>query len=225
MRPLGYRFWDGVDRGTIISSAILAFAVVLNLHAIAVAQTASLDLLRRAINPNPTLNSYTASAQLSATLHVVVPVHKNFNGTVYYLRPKREILFQGVSGALSKFKDLVSSTPTYDEAMAQYTITPLTDNGTISTYSAVPKKAGGRIKSIIVTVNDQSALVTGAKWSYTNGGTLTFNQTYTNVGDFRLAAQATIAARFPGYSVDGTITFAGYQPNATVAPSVFATPQ
>lgn len=202
-----------------LASLLLAFLFALPA---AGAQTASLDLLRRAINPNPTLNSYTASAHLDAILHVLVPVHKSFNGTVYYLRPKRKIAFQNVPGELSKFKDLVSSTPSYDEAEAQYTIAPLTDDGTVSTYSFVPKKTGGRVKNVTVTVNDGSALIERAVWAYTNGGSLTFNETYMTLGSYRLPAKATVAARFPGYSVDGTLTFSGYQPNASVSPSALS---
>ena len=203
-------------------AAALCFTVAV--QDVRAAQTASMGLLRRAVNPNPTLNSYTASAQLSATLHVLIPVHKNLSGTVYYLRPKRKIEFQNVSGELSRFKDLASQTPSYEQLVAQYTITPLADNGTISTYSAVPKKPGGRVKSITLTVTDATALVARAQWAYSNGGTLSFDQTYMNVGQYRLPAKANIAARFPGYSVNGTLTFANYQPNATVSPSVFASP-
>jgi hypothetical protein len=183
-----------------------------------------LTLLARATNPNPTLNSYTASAQLSALLHAVLPVHKTFNGSVYYLRPNRKIEFQGVPGALSRFRDLASTTPTYEQATQLYAITPLADDGTVSTYSLVPKKTGGRVKNIVVSVGDTSALLSKAQWNYTNGGTLTFGQTYMNVGSYRLPAKATISARFPGYSVDGTLTFSKYEPNAAVAPSVFASP-
>jgi len=67
-------------------------------------------------------------------------------------------------------------------------------------------------------------LIARAQWAYSNGGSLSFDQSYANVGQYRLPAKANIAARFPGYSVDGTLTFANYQPNATVAPSVFASP-
>lgn len=207
-----------------MKTIVLAIGSVFALVGATSAPTASLDLLRRAVNPNPTLQSYTASAQLSATLHVIIPDHKVFNGTVYYLKPRRKIEFQNVSGPLSRFKDLASTTPTYDEAVAQYTITPLTDNGTVSTYSLVPKKQGSRIKSVTVTINDASALVSHAQWLYTNGGKLDFDQTYMNVGAYRLPAKANIAARFPGYSVDGTLTFSNYQPNASVSPSVFASP-
>jgi hypothetical protein len=184
----------------------------------------SLRLLARATNPNPTLNSYTASAQLSALLHAIVPIHETFSGTVYYLRPNRKIEFQGVPGALSRFKDLASATPTYEQATRQYVITPLTDNGAVSTYSLVPKKTGGRVKNVVISIGDASALLSQAQWNYANRGSLTFAQTYMNVGSYRLPATATISARFPDYRVDGTLTFTNYRPNAAVSPAVFASP-
>lgn len=187
-------------------------------------QTASLNLLQRAVNPNPTLKSYIASAQLSATLHVLIPVHRSYNGTAYYVKPKRKIEFQNVSGALSKFKDIATTTPTYEEAAAKYAIMPLTDDGTTSMYNLVPKKQDSRVKSVTVSVNDASALISHAEWLYTNGGKLVFDETYTNVGIFRLPSKANVLARFPDYSVDGTLTFTNYQPNVNVSPSVMASP-
>lgn len=188
-------------------------------------QTASMDLLKRATNPNPGLTSYTGTAHLSATLHIVAPIHKEYDGKVYYLRPKRKIEFQNVTGALSKFKDLMSSTPSYDDAVTQYTITPQGDDGSESSYLMVPKNSGSRVKSVTVRVADQSAVIDRAQWAYNNGGTLTFEETYNAVGTYQLPATANIAARFPGYSVDGTITFANYVPNAPVSASVFASPK
>ena len=202
--------------------AILAAALLA--PAAGAASTASLALLARAANPNPTLNSYTASAQLSAILHVVIPVHKTFPGSVYYQRPNRKIEFQNVPSELARFKDLVSASPSYEQATLQYAINPLADDGTVSRYSLVPKKTGGRVKNVLVTVNDQTALISSAQWNYTNGGTLDFSQTYEGVGAYRLPAKANIAARFPDYSVDGTLTFSKYQPNAPVSPSIFASP-
>jgi hypothetical protein len=203
----------------------IAVVYVIGFSAQAAAQqTASMDLFRRATNSNPGLNSYTASAQLSATLHVIAPIHKAYDGKVYYLRPKRKIEFQNVSGSLSQFKDLVTATPSFDEAMAQYSITPQTDDGSDSSYLLVPKKSGSRVKSVTVYVNDQSALIDRAQWAYNNGGSLRFDETYESVGTYHLPSAANIEARFPGYSVDGTITFANYVPNAPVAPSVFASP-
>src|SRR5690348_11417861 len=90
----------------------------------AATKPASMDLFARATNPNPTLNSYIASAQLSALLHAVIPIHKTFNGTVYYLRPTRKIEFQNVPGPLSQFRELAQTTPSYEQAMTDYAITP-----------------------------------------------------------------------------------------------------
>ncbi len=202
--------------------ASLAMVFSFMLAEAAAQQTASMDLLRRATNPNPSLNSYTATAQLSATLHVIAPIHESYDGKVYYLRPKRKIEFQNVSGSLNQFKNLVTATPSFDEAMLQYTITPQANDGSESSYLLVPKKPGSRVKSVTVRVNDQSGLIDRAQWAYTNGGSLAFNETYESVGAYHLPSAANIEARFPGYSVDGTITFANYIPNAPVAPSVFA---
>jgi len=183
-----------------------------------------MNLFARATNPNPTLNSYTASAQLAALLHAVIPIHKTLNGTVYYLRPTRKIEFENVPGPLSQFKELAQTTPSYDQAMQDYAITPQTDDGKYSTYSLVPKKPGGRVKSITIVITDRTALLKSAHWFYTNNGSLMFTQHYHTTGNYHLPWKATIEARFPGYSVDGTLTFSNYQLNATVPPSIFASP-
>jgi hypothetical protein len=188
------------------------------------ASTASLDLLRRAADPNPALKSYTASAQLSAILHVLIPVHKTFSGTVYYLKPKRKIEFQNVSGQLARFKDLATSTPSFSELAKQYAVTALGDTGAVSTYDLVPKKAGSRVKNIDVMVDDAAAHIQHVQWNYTNGGTLQLTESYTQVGTYQLPAKSDIEARFPGYSVDGTLSFSDYKPNAPVSPEVFASP-
>ena len=90
--------------------------------------------------------------------------------------------------------------------------------GTSAGSAAAPPSLPARVT---VSVNDHTALLTHAQWAYTNGGSLSFDQTYSNVGTYRLASTANIAARFPGYSVDGTITFSNYKQNPPVSPTVF----
>ncbi len=181
------------------------------LFEVLVAALASMDLFARATDPNPTLNSYTASAQLAATIRAAVPFRKTFSGTVHYQRPNRTIEFADVPGSLSRFGALAAMTPTYEQAMQHYAITPLRDDGKASTYRLVPRKHGGGVKDVVVTICDRTALLRNARWRYASGGTLTFGQTYANVGIFRLPAKATISARFPGYSADGTLTFGNYK--------------
>jgi len=182
----------------------------------------STDLLKRAVDPNPELQSYVASASLAAVLHAPVPVHKTFVGTAYYQKPKQKIVFDNATGPLSAFKELTESTPSFAEASAEYAITPLADDGKASTYRLVPSQPGRRVKSLTLTVDNGTGLITRAVWVYTNDGRLTFDQTYGSVGTFRLPSQENISARFPGYSVDGVLRLSNYRPNAPVPPAIFA---
>ena len=209
-------------RNAIAVASVLALVLV---YVASAQSVASLDLLRRAADPNPGLNSYTADAHLSATLHILAPIHREYDGKVYYLKPKRKIEFTNVTGSFARFKDLVTSTPSYDEAMQQYTIAPQGDDGKSSTYVLAPKNTGSRVKNVTLQVDDSNALIDRATWAYNNGGTLSFAERYEDVGAYHLPGSADIEARFPGYSVDGTITFAAYAPNEPVSPTVFASPK
>ena len=211
--------------GRVVSRTALLVIFVAAFAALGAATTKvpSLDLLSRAVEPNPTLQSYIATASLAATLHAPVPVHKTFNGKCYYLKPQRKIVFENVSGPLSRFKELASETPSFQELTLNYTITPLEDDGTVSTYNLVPKKSGSRVAAVKVTVDDTTALASRLEWSYTNGGTLRADQTYTTVGSFHVIDAEVLSARFPDYSVDGRLTFSNYELNAAVDPSIFST--
>ena len=204
----------------IITIAALA---VLGMTGAAFAAPASMELLARAADPNPNLRSYTATADLAATLHGPIPLHKSFHGIAYYLKPQRKIVFENVSGPLSRFRELTATTPSYEELLSTYAVTPLEDDGVDSVYLLAPKKAGARVSSITVTVNDSTALVSRILWKYTNGGVLSTEQTYATMQPFHVISTETISAHFPGYNVDGTLRFSDFQLNAAIDPSIFST--
>ncbi len=183
------------------------------------------NLLAQAMDPNPALGSYVAAATLEAELHALVPLHKTFTGTAYYQRPKQVIVFDNLPSALSRFKELASSMPTYAEASAEYAITPLSDDGKTSIYKLVPSTPGRRVKDLTLSVDDRTPTVVRAVWTYTDGGQLSVGQTYKTDGAFRLPAVERISARFPGYSVDGTLRLSHYRLNAAIPEGVFAAKQ
>ena len=209
---------------SVVRCATLAALGVLICNASSPAATASLDLLKRATKLNPSLNSYTASATLTARLRTGLPLRKTLNGTVYYLKPRRRIAFENVPPPLRQFSSLMAAAPTYEEAAAKYTITPQSDDGKRSTYMLVPKASGSRVKSVTVIVDDATAVVPQVAFDYTDGGKLTFDQTYAPVESYTLPTKAQIVARFPKYSADGTLDFSNYKPNAPVTPAQVATP-
>lgn len=202
----------------------MIFAVLSLMLGVTLASTAPLDLLRAAVDPNPTLRSYTATARLTALVHAAIPVRRSFSGTAYYIKPKEKIVFDGVPAPLSRFRALDTTTPTFADATADYVIAPLANDGRFSTYELDPKKPGSRVKSLVLTVDDEAALVTSAVWKYVNGGSLSFKQQYETIGSYRLPSSIAIAARFPDYAVDGTIQLSDYHTNVDVPVAVFSTP-
>jgi hypothetical protein len=109
-------------------------------------------LLPSALDPNPALRSYVANATLVARAHPI-PLARTFTGVAYYERPTRKIVFDTVPRALSAFKTLETTIPSYAQATADYLIAPLGDDGKTSMFSLTPKGAG-RVTGLTVTVDD-----------------------------------------------------------------------
>jgi hypothetical protein len=114
------------------------------------APTPSPDLLRRALDPNPTLQTYSAKATLNAVLHVLVPIRKTIDGTAYYRKPVRKIIFTDAPSQLKQFSQLTASTPSWEQVQHQYKATPLTNDGTTSTYQLVPTDSAARVQSVTI---------------------------------------------------------------------------
>jgi hypothetical protein len=175
------------------------------------------DILHSALDPNPELHSFMATAVLHARLHAVVPVSKVFNGTAYYRKPDERIEFTNLSAPLDRFRELRSGLPSYAQLAAANSIVLETDDGSVSTYKLTPL-AAGRVRALTIVVYDRSALVRRAEWLYTDGSRLTVDPTYSAIGGFRLAADERITARFPAYAVDGDLHLDKYQLNVRVDP-------
>jgi hypothetical protein len=168
------------------------------------------DLLQSALDPNPTLLSYTASARLSVLLHAGVPVKKTFTGTAYYKRPDQRIVLDNATGALSKYHDMTTKLPTKDEILTDYTQTSQTSDGTVTKFVLTPKKTDSRVRTLTISVDSTSRLIHEVLYSYTNGATLSIAPTFEHVGCCQLPAHEAIRARFPDYSVDGTLDLSSF---------------
>jgi hypothetical protein len=176
-------------------------------------------LLPLALDPNPALHSYVANATLVARAHPI-PLARKFTGVAYYERPTRKIVFESVPRALSAFKTLETTIPSYAQATTDYVIAPIGDDGKASTFSLTPK-AAGRVTGLMVTVDDTARLIAHAVWTYRDGSTLTVDEHYAPGGPFRLQSSIDVSARFHGYSVDGTIQLTGYRTNVDLPQTVF----
>lgn len=174
------------------------------------------QLLAKALDPNPGLLTYRASATLVAKMHALVPVQKTLHGTVMYRKPVRKIVFSDVPGPLQQFTNLIQATPTYEELKQTYHFLPNRDDGSTTTYTLFPLAMDRRVRTIYIRVSDKEQLVKEAIWTYNDGSQLTIRPKYEPHGGFRLLTALEIEARFPEYRVDGTLRFFDYQLGAPV---------
>jgi len=193
--------------------AVVLAIIILTLFApgVCAAVPPSDQLLAKALDPNPALLTYRASATLVAKLHALVPVQKTLHGTVTYRKPLRKIVFNDVPGPLKQFTDLIEATPTYEELKQSYRFLPNRDDGDTTTYTLFPLAPDRRVRTISIRVSDTEQLVKEAVWTYNDGSQLTIRPRYEPQGSFRLLAAIEIEARFPEYKVDGTLRFSDYQ--------------
>ena len=180
--------------------------------------TLSAQLLAHALDPNPGLMQYTATAALSAQLHSIVPIRKTLRGYVTYHRPTRRIVFRDVPSALRGFAQMVATTPTYEELTKEYTVVAQRDDGLNTTFEMQPVLPNRRVSKLIVRVGDEAQLVQEAVWMYSNGSRISVKPKYETLQAFQLLDVVTIEARFPGYKVDGVLRFSDYHLGATARP-------
>jgi len=195
-------------RGAVVLAIVILTLFQLSVRA---AVPPSDQPLAKALDPNPGLLTYRASATLVAKVRALVPVQKTLHGTVMYRKPVRKIVFNDVPGPLKQFTDLIEATPTYEELKQSYHFLPNRDDGYTTTYTLFPLTMDRRVRTIYIRVSDREQLVKEAVWTYNDGSGLTIRPRYEAQGGFHLLAALEIEARFPEYRVDGTLRFSDYQ--------------
>src|SRR5271168_2808207 len=124
-----------------------------------IAQVAPANLLRSAMDPNPTLLSYVATAAIEVRLRAPIPISRHFQGTASYLRPKGTVTFDRLPRALAALNTLTTTSPTFDEATVLNTITVGSDDGAHAVYLLAPKDSASRVSSLTLTVGDTDGLI------------------------------------------------------------------
>jgi hypothetical protein len=80
----------------------------------------------------------------------------------------------------------------------------------------------GRVEHLDVRVADTDATTTGYTWTYKDGGSVSFDQSYETIGGNYLVAKQTGHVDLPSYKADVSSSFSGYKINVAVADSIFA---
>ena len=173
---------------------------------------------------NAGLTSYTASLKLDIASHSFPYLSPKLTGTAYYKKPdKNAIHFDQVPALADKFQSVYPQIEPPAEWNATYLVTPLSDDGTNSTFKLVRRK-NGRIDHIDVKVDDKTATIATMTWFYkedAGGGSISLSQEYMPVGGNYVVKSATGHVDIPKFNADIVSAFSDYKINVAVADRVF----
>ena len=180
------------------------------------------ELMTRMQHVNAGLHSYQADVVAAIDTHGPPYISPTLHGHAYFKQPdKTAVRFDTVPVLAAQFNKLVLQMEPPSEWPSLYEVTPLSDDGAISTFRLVRKK-NGRIDHVDVTVDDKTATVTGMTYFYKdNGGSIAFRQTYDQIGGNFLIKQQNGKVDIPHYNADVQTTFANYKLNVAIPDSVF----
>lgn len=174
------------------------------------------------------LDSYQVPVTVAGSVRVAfisVPVH--MTGTQYYKAPDEQALHLNNPPSYARgLGDTLSTMGTPQTWLRDYAIAlPKTQpHGHHTAYVLVgtPKKQGSRVKTMTMSVSATTYAIESITFGYTNGATLvvTFLH-HPGLTQYHLARVATVAAHFPQYSGNATITYGTYTLNQPIPAAVF----
>jgi outer membrane lipoprotein-sorting protein len=179
------------------------------------------DLYHRMIALNAKLKTYTASVHLDVALKTFPYISPSLTGNVYYRQPNKEaVVFDTVPALASQFKKVYPRVDAPVDWPKIYDVTPLSDDSGTTTFRLIPKK-NGRVEHLDVKVDDANATIKAYAWTYKDGGSVAFEQTFKTVDGNFLVDKQTGKVDLPSYKADVTSAFSNYKLNVAVADSVF----
>ena len=184
---------------------------------------ASSDLLGRMAAVNPDLHAYTATMHATVALKTFPFLSAELVATLYHKEPdKTKIVFSsGVPAVAQQFDKLYAHVDSPSQWQAKYDVTVAGDDGTVTTFRLVPRKAGN-VDHIDAKVGDASATVQWMRWNYVNGGYAEMTDHYQRVKGNLLPVSQTGHVQEPGYTADITSTIDNYTINPALADTVFS---
>lgn len=181
------------------------------------------SLYARMQQVNAGLKSYQADVHVDVTTHGFPYISPSLDGKAYFEQPdKNAVVFDTVPALASAFKKVYPQLVPPSEWPSVYDVTPVSDDGTTSELKLVRKKSG-RIDHVEVTVDDKTATVSSMAYLYKDGGSISFQQTYSLVNGNYVIVKQTGKVDLPQFHADVASTFSNYKLNVNIDQQVFAT--
>jgi hypothetical protein len=173
------------------------------------------------------LNSYQVPVTVDAHVRVaIVSLPVRMTGTQYYQAPDAQALHldnppsfaRGLGNTLSTMGTPQTWLRDYDIAMPT---SQAHGHHTSYVLTGTPRRSS-RVKTMKMWVSAKTYAIESILFSYTSGATLQVTFAHRRgISQYHLPRQATVAAHFPQYSGNATITYGSYTLNQPIPASVF----
>jgi outer membrane lipoprotein-sorting protein len=178
-------------------------------------------LYKRMTQLNANLHTYKATVHLEVAMKSFPFLSPSLDGAVYYKQPdKTAVVFDTVPALAGQFKKVYPRLDPPSTWLAIYDVTVMSDDGTVTTFRLIPKK-NGRVEHLDVKADDATATVKTYTWTYKDGGSVAFDQSYQTIGGNFLVQRQTGHVDLPAYKADVTSAFSDYKLNVAIQDSVF----
>jgi hypothetical protein len=178
-------------------------------------------LYKRMVALNSALRTYTADVHLDVALKSFPFISPSIDGSVYYKKPDRTaVVFDTVPALAAQFKKVYPRLDPPGSWTTIYDVAVMSDDGSTADFRLRPKK-NGRVDHLEVTVDDPTATIRSYSWTYKDGGSIRFEQSFTSIDGNYLVDKARGNVDLPAYKAEVSSAFSNYKLNVAIADSVF----
>jgi len=167
------------------------------------------------------VKTYAATVHLDIALKSFPYLSGSLDGHAYYERPDKEaVVFDNVPAMASQFRKVYPKLDPPASWPQKYDVRVLSDVGGTTTFRLLPR-GESRVSHVDVGVDDAAADIASYAWTYADGGTIAFTQSYQTIGANRFVAKQIGHVAVTGYTADVSSSFSDYKLNGALPSDAF----
>lgn len=170
---------------------------------------------------NASVKTMEADVHVDVSLKSFPFIKHSLDGSYYYKQPdKQAVVFDTVPVLAKEFRKVYPRVepPAYWSKIYAFGVSSEDDKST--TFRLVPIK-NGRVEHLDVTVDNSSATITNYTWMYKDGGSVTVDQTVSNLGGAYVITAQSGRVDLPSYKAETSAEYRNYKLNVALADKIF----